>query len=140
MLVALFPCYCRRSLARARVRAEIKVNGASFLLMVQSESPARAKPGVTMCLLQNLADLAAMTRYLAALGRRRPDQAMPHRRRRSAPKRHRRPESANNNCAKTNTLGAGQRHSTTPPAPAGRAGRSLLLPPLSRARAREGGD
>jgi hypothetical protein len=30
-----------------------------------------------MCPLQNLAGLAAMTRYLAALGRRRPDQAMP---------------------------------------------------------------
>ena len=36
------PCYCRRSPSRARVRTAIKVNGASFLLMVQRR-PRRAR-------------------------------------------------------------------------------------------------
>ncbi len=70
-------CYCRRSASRARVRAEIKVNGASFLLIAQSESPARAKPGVLCACWRIWRALPSMTRYLAALGRRRPNQAMP---------------------------------------------------------------
>ena len=47
-------CYCRRSPSRARVRAAIKVNGASFLLMVQRK-PGASEARRTMCPLQNLA-------------------------------------------------------------------------------------
>ncbi len=97
-------CYCRRSASRARVRAEIKVNGASFLLIAQSESPARAKPGVLCACWRIWRALPSMTRYLAALGRRRPNQAMPP----SAASVHRpsaivAPKSASNNFPKTNT-------------------------------------
>ena len=127
-------CCCRRLLARAREGNAIKVYGASFLLIVRSGSPARAKPGI-LCARCRIwpafeVDDPVAPSPAAAIGDATVS-SVGHR-----PGLHRRPRIANNNSAKTNTPAAGQRRSTTPPA---RAGRSLLLPPLS-SRGRRGGD
>ena len=57
MAVALFPCYCRRSASRARVRTAIKVNGALYAAVDRAGVALASTPYLTTQQVRPVADL-----------------------------------------------------------------------------------